>query len=209
MAAMTHQANDPSNSADSADDLIRSVMADQRRDVNRNALPALEPVAEPTGRAARKVAAKAEKKNAKPQRKATGALIARIKGYRPTRRHIFWAVVAVIVIWRPWLIPGLLFVAFWVGLIAYLTLGPDRIAEWCAASWEKLSRRKPALAERLRQRADTFALKFDALLERLPDKWAEKLALPDLSQAGTSQNDLDERPDPFDKLKDTPEVYRG
>ena len=75
-------------------------------------------------------------------------------------------------------------------------------------AWDKLAQRNPALAEKLRQRGDRFALRFDAMLDKLPNKLAENLAMPDLSAPVRSDVDLDAEPDPFDKLK-LPEVYRG
>ena len=191
----------------STESLIRSVMVEQKRTRSRDRLPELEPVEEevtmrgPLTYVNRVV---------KPQRSTGEAsgLKARILAYRPTRKHILIAAFVLIMVMRPWLIPGLLFIAFWVGLIIWLTLGPDRVTEWAQSAWERLNRRKPELADRLRQRADAFALRFDALLDKLPDSWAEKLALPDMSNPVANGETLEERPDPFDRLK-LPEVYRG
>lgn len=190
--------------------LIRAVMVDQKRSANREILPELEP----TGSDRPKPAPQAARRQARSPRrqahkiKGVKALKARILGYRPTRKHIFWAAFALIMVLKPWLIPGIVFVAFWVGLIAWLSLGPDRVGEMVHSAWDKLATRKPGLADRLRQRADAFALRFDALLEKLPDAWAERLALPDLSAPVDDPDSLDNRPDPFERLKPS-EVYRG
>lgn len=194
----------------SADELIRSVMIEQKRVKSREVLPELEPVEEtrePAPRMARKAARTAPKGAYQPD--ARTGIVDRIKAYRPSRKHIFLVVLAGVVIWRPWLVPGILFVTFWIGLIVYLTLGPDRTMEKLSAVWTWLQRTRPETAEKLRDSADRFALKFDALLERLPDRWAERLALPDFSQPSDAQVKMDEATDPFDRLKPLPEVYRG
>ena len=120
-----------------------------------------------------------------------------LRTYRPTKKHIAWAVVAALVLYRPLMVPLVALLLVWLVLIAYLTLGPDRWGEIVGGAWQRLHARKPELAERVRHRADRFAEKFDRLLDRLPDSWAERLALPDFS--GAQEGD-DDRPDPFDRL---------
>lgn len=119
-----------------------------------------------------------------------------LRSYRPTRKHITLAVLAGIMLYRPLLIPLVLLLVFWVVLIAYLSLGPDRWAEILSNGWLRLKARRPALAERLRLKADRAAEKWDKILDRLPEAWAERLALPDFSD----QPDPEDRPDPFDRL---------
>lgn len=127
-------------------------------------------------------------------------LMAKVRGYRPTRKHVFFASIALIVFLRPWLIPAILFVTFWVVLIAYLTLGPDRVAELVSNGWQRLRARRPELAETIRQKADRMALRVDKLLDRLPTKWTENLYLPDFSQPVEKPDEFEARPDPFDRL---------
>lgn len=196
-----------------ADDLIRSIMVDEKREYKRQSLPELEPVdVAPLPETEPQPKSKAPKSRKSKSRGPAGFSVEHLKqrvlSYRPTRKHISLALLAFVVFMRPWLIPGLLFVAFWVALVAYLTLGHDRMAEILSSGWQKLATRKPETAKALRHRADMFALRFDALLSKLPDSWAEKLALPDLSQSSEDDEKLDELPDPFDRLK-LPEVYRG
>ncbi|WP_371225955.1 hypothetical protein [Roseovarius sp. 2305UL8-3] len=209
MAEISPDRDAASTEAKSADELIRAVMSDQKRVVSRNALPDLEPVPEEIdpreAKRARKILAAAQKGKHPGLR---DRISSRITGYRPRVKHILLAALALVMFFRPWLIPGLLFVAFWVVLVAYLTMGHDRMVEIISNGWDRFVKRYPKRAERLRQRADRFALKFDAMLDRLPDSWAEKLALPDLSQPSKPDESLDERPDPFDRLRQ-PEVYRG
>ena len=119
----------PTNDVDlgSTERLIQSVMSDQKRVTSRMTLPELEPVeAEEVTSAPR-----AQMQHSSAQRDThmteRRSLKGRIRTYRPTRKHIVLAVVALVIVLRPWLIPGIMFDTFWVGLIAWLTLGPDRI----------------------------------------------------------------------------------
>ena len=161
-------------------------------------------------KSADKVVASAAQQVAAPQpavRKGPGILrrlarllrLDRLLSYRPTRKHLIYAVLALIMVVRPWLLPCVLLLIFWAVVIAYLTLGPDRVTEIVATRWYKLRERRPALAERLRQRADKIALRIDAVLDRLPEKWTNGLYLPDLSEAALL-GAQDDRPDPFDRL---------
>ncbi|MFN3210814.1 MAG: hypothetical protein ACE369_17790 [Roseovarius sp.] len=128
---------------------------------------------------------------------AGSGLARRVMWYRPTRKHIALAAVAALVLYRPLMVPLLALVAVWVVLIAYLTLGPDRWTEILVNAWLRLQARRPELAERVRLRADRFAEGFDRVLDRLPEAWAERLALPDF----TAHTQMDEdAPDPFDRL---------
>lgn len=195
--------NTPDQSA--TESLIKSVISDQKRVASRDALPDLEPVEREANTTAQPAKNRFQPRKTNPNARS---LKGRILAYRPTRNHILIGAFVIVMILRPWLIPGILFVTFWVGLIAWLTLGPDRMLEWAGNAWDRLSTRNPDLAERLRQRGDAFALRFDAMLDKLPDSWAEKLALPDMSRPLEVEKDLSKAPDPFEKLK-LPEVYRG
>ncbi|WP_135500999.1 hypothetical protein [Roseovarius aestuariivivens] len=125
------------------------------------------------------------------------AIPAALRGYRPTRKHVILAALALVVLWRPLLLPILAFVTFWLGLIIYLTVGPERCAEMGAGIWARFAARFPKRAERVRRRADAFAERFDRFLDRLPEPLADRLALPDFS---VPMHDDPSRPDPFDRL---------
>ena len=120
-----------------------------------------------------------------------------IRGFRPKRKHLLLAALGLVMILRPLLLPIVVFVTFWLGWIVYLTLGPERCAEIWGGLWARFAQRHPTRAERLHRRADAFAERFDRLLDRLPESWAERLALPDLSPPPA---DAPDRPDPFDRL---------
>lgn len=63
----------------------------------------------------------------------------------------------------------------WVPLGLVALMGPSVV-------WARVVRLTPRLADRLRRRADTLAVHYDALLDRLPGDWTKSLYLPDLSQ---------------------------
>lgn len=186
----------PSDSRATTDDLVRSLVAEHRRTRSHNILPELAPPDEPTA-------------TSKRPWHGRGNPLARLRGVRPGPRHLAWAALGLTALIYPLLFPLLVILTALVVGIVYLTLGPDRIAELLASGWDRLARRRPDLAERLRQRADRFAMRFDALLKHLPDSWAEALALPDLSGGDLRRGADDKRPDPFDRLRPPADVYRG
>ncbi len=210
---------------DRADALIRRMIVEQKRDASREALPEIEREggadAAPANTARRfpwqKQSKPAEATPQKPAREerapvsrgatrrpSLGKLFSALPRLRIARWHVIAGAVLLICIFRPWLLPAIFFISLWVLLIAYLTLGPDRMAELVSGGWYRLHARRPALAEKLRRRADALALRLDALLDRLPEKWTAGLYLPDLS--GPEEPDAT-RPDPFDRL--AREVRRG
>ena len=113
-----------------------------------------------------------------------------------TRKRVFWAAVIVLVYFRPMLLPFIFIVLFWIFLIAYLTLGHDRFFEIIHKAWARFSKRFPKRAEALRAKADRFAELFDRALDYLPEAWADRLSLPDLS----GKTAFDDQPDPFERL---------
>lgn len=181
---MTGKSN-PSEPPVTTDDLIRSLVVAQRRVESRNALPELAPPAEEM-RAPEKPARRARR-----QTRVGGTVLASLRAWRPKSRHLLWGTMALAMLLYPLLLPAVLLLILASALIVYLTLGSDR------------------LGDRLRQRADRAALRLDALRARLPDHWVERLALPDLSGTTSTDHGLDDRPDPFEKLKGLPDVYRG
>ena len=183
----------------STDDLIRQVMTEQKREENLKVLPELEPqvhleqspaadMPEPPTGSVNKVP---------PERRGL-RLRNRLGHIRPTRRQIGLAAIVLVAIWRPWLIPLTLLTGLLLVAICYLTLGHDRWAELWAAGWQRFCARWPDRAEAVRRRADALALKWDAVLDRLPEAWADRLGLPDLS--GHGQSAPEDAPDPFDRL---------
>lgn len=212
----------------SADDLIRKMIVAEKREINRAALPELEPVHQPDApqpdprdgfvKHPRKkfglMKAFSSKRTTQPLEvaanpppgptpKHVAAIIASVRDYRPTLKHTVYAAIAAVFLASPWTIPIILFVTFWVVLIAYLTLGPDRVAELVVVGWQALHKRRPALAEVIRQRAEMTALRIDGFLDRMPEKWRDGIQIPDFS---TNKGAADDRPDPFERLtKEAPQ----
>ncbi len=123
-----------------------------------------------------------------------------IREFRPTRKQIAFVVLVGIMLWRPWLIPGLLFVTFWVALIAYLSVGPDRVREIGQGRWEWFSARHPERAERVLTWAQRWADRMDGWLARLPERWTDGIYLPDLGRSQADAGPVEAQPDPFDRL---------
>ncbi|MEO3416490.1 hypothetical protein AAFO92_17705 [Roseovarius sp. CAU 1744] len=192
-----------------ADILIREVMIEQKRQNNHQALPEIvadgpettpAPIKHPRRLFRRKRTGAPDDtlpKTAGQLSRAIGAGILLVRGYRPSRKHLIFAVLAAIMYFRPWLLPGTLFITFLCVLIGYLTLGPDRVAELVVGAWQRLHARRPDLAETIRQRAEAMAVRIDAALDRMPGKWADGVHVPDFSKPDPAEAD---RPDPFERL---------
>lgn len=119
----------------------------------------------------------------KPQRVGSGrmdALKAQITGYRPTPRHILLASAALLIVFRPWLVVGLMVLALMLLGLIFLVLGYDGfwLRAMGAARW--YANRNPDRAEELNRKFDTFAMKWDAFLDRFPEGTVDGLYLPDL-----------------------------
>ncbi|MEM6304347.1 MAG: hypothetical protein AAF744_06475 [Pseudomonadota bacterium] len=109
-----------------------------------------------------------------------GRLKASIKGYRPTPRHIIVAGAVLLVVFRPWLVLGLVFLFLFVFAGILLILGYDgfwrqvmRLGRWYA-------RKHPSRSGELHRKLDRFAMRFDAFLDRFPEGTVDGLYLPDL-----------------------------
>ena len=170
---------------DTARDMVRKVMQEEERPVRHKRLPTLAPP-EPAP-APSPAGAAAPMHNAAQRRRLM-----------PRRKHVWLLALALVMVWKPLLLPLIVLVTFWIGLICYLTLGHERSAAGAARIWSGYERRWPARAARARRRADGFALWWDRVLDRLPERWAARLAMPDLS--GDAPGLPDDAPDPFERL---------
>lgn len=132
---------------------------------------------------------------------ALRGLKARIAAYEPKRRHGVVLLLLALMIWRPWLIPGLLFLALWVILIVYFTVGPDRITELALGVWEWFSKRHPERAQRWLTRIQAGADRLDGWLAALPESWTDGIYLPDLGRSATEERPEALEADPFDRLQ--------
>ncbi len=154
-----------------------------------------EPVAEPEPtqeRSASKAAGLIDRLNAK------------VLGYRPTPRHIVLGGLALLVIFRPWLVLGLVFLFAFILTGVFLILGYDGfwrramgIARWYA-------RKHPSRSTELHRKLDNFAMKFDAFLDRFPEGTVDGLYLPDLGDLTEADKRHDEALDRrFETLRET------
>lgn len=110
---------------------------------------------------------------------------------------------ALIIFFKPWVLPLVLFVLLWLSLILFLVLGGARISELLQAGWRGYARRRPEASARMLARLQRSADRVDGLLARLPEKWADGIYTPDLGRSTSEWSaaavaDLAE--DPFDKL---------
>lgn len=122
---------------------------------------------------------------------------AQLRNIRLSRKTVLLVLLVGIMLWRPWLLPVTFLLIFSTLLIAYFSLGPDRVAEIVIAGWKRLHARRPELAEHLRQRAEAVAERIDACLDQLPEKWTDGIYVPDLSLPDPEEAN---RPDPFERL---------
>lgn len=199
-----------------ADELIHKMMVDQKRSDSRRALPNLatekaKPVAGKVKHPRRLFKLRCSKeaapvsgtpkipaaKKQRPSMNVAGQIRAVAGRIRAKPQLVAWLLVAAVFLWRPWLIPILLLVTFFTVLVAYFSLGPDRVAELVVTNWKRLRARRPELAETIRLRAVATAKRIDAVLDRLPEKWTDGLHVPDFAPP---ENELDNLPDPFERL---------
>ncbi|VAV88220.1 hypothetical protein MNBD_ALPHA07-941 [hydrothermal vent metagenome] len=127
--------------------------------------------------------------------------LARLKAYRPTRKHIGFAVLALVVFFRPWLIPITILTLVVIAVIAWLSLGPDRVTEFIYGLWLRLRARNPEQAEKIRSRFQAGVTRINKISDWMPGKWAERARLPDFSD-DNQQAPSPDRVDPFDRLAD-------
>lgn len=118
---------------------------------------------------------------------AAALVAARLKVYRLTRRHVAMAVLVVLALWRPWLLVAMVGLPMLIVAGIFAVVGHDRFWAGVLRGYRRLHARNPARAERLRSRADRFALRWDAVLDRFPDGTVDALYLPDLNSLQEAQ----------------------
>jgi len=112
-------------------------------------------------------------------------------------------VLGLIVLFKPWLIPVVLFISVWLSLIVFLLLGSSRISELIESAWEMYQARRPGSAARIMGRLQNAADRLDGILARLPARFADGVFTPDL---GRSERDMAlenvqlPQNDPFERL---------
>lgn len=117
-----------------------------------------------------------------PRRPKAQGRLARVGAWRPTPRQVVWTGVALLVLFRPWLVLGLLFLSVILVTGLFLALGYEGF--WRRVLWlmRRYAGRQPERAARLQARLDAFAMKWDALLDRFPEGSVDGLYLPDFGE---------------------------
>ena len=107
-------------------------------------------------------------------------LIARLRGFRPTTRQIAFLSLALLVVLRPFW-----FVVVGVSLLvvvagSFMIFGSDRVWGVVLALLDRVEAISPKRADRLRDRLDDFACRWDSFLDRFPEDYVEAFYMPDL-----------------------------
>ncbi|KIC45437.1 hypothetical protein [Tateyamaria sp. ANG-S1] len=107
------------------------------------------------------------------------ALIQRVRTFQPTTRHIGLALMALLFVVRPhWFVIGAV-LALMLVVGTFLTLGADRVWHGILAWLDRIEARNPARAAELRGKLDTFAYRWDSVLDIFPDGMVDSLYMPD------------------------------
>jgi hypothetical protein len=113
-------------------------------------------------------------------------LLARVKDkvadIRVTPKRVaLVALVALILFW-PWLMVGILFFCAFIVTAIFLTLGYDGFWRRAMGLGRWYARRRPAHAAVIHEKLDTFAMRWDAVLDRFPEGTVDGLYLPDFGE---------------------------
>jgi hypothetical protein len=146
---------------------------------------------QPRGRAAAFPALDADtKESATGARKslAPAEAIARLRGFRPSTRHLAIVSMLLLVVVRPhWFVIGaVLMLAVVIG--SFMILGADRIWHGVLKRLRRIEATNPARAARLRTRLDGFAYRWDGFLDLFPDGMVDGLYMPDFQSMEQSDD---------------------
>lgn len=119
--------------------------------------------------------------------------------YEPKWRHSAAILALAILIGWPGLLPLLLGLAIILPIIAYLTLGHDRMTETVAAGFARFRRLDPVRAEALRDWAMRRVSGAERLLSWFPERWVSGLYLPDFRDAPSAHAKM--QLDPFARFQ--------
>ncbi|WP_339823578.1 hypothetical protein [Sulfitobacter dubius] len=124
--------------------------------------------------------------------------------WRPSPRVIILAALALLVVLRPLLMLGLIFLTVFITLGVFIALGYDGFWQRAMALGRWYSKRRPERADRMRARLDAFAMKWDAVLDCFPEGTVDGLYLPDFGEMAAADVRHDEALDRrFDKLRNS------
>ena len=133
-----------------------------------------------------------------------GRLKAKITGYRPTAKHLVVAALVLLVLFRPWLVVGILFITAFILTGTFLILGYDGFWHRMMSGARWYARRRPSRAAHVQRKLDAFAMKFDGFLDRFPEGSVDGLYLPDFGELAAAEAQHDEALDRrFDSLRES------
>ncbi|QUJ75721.1 hypothetical protein KDD17_12250 [Sulfitobacter albidus] len=116
----------------------------------------------------------------------------RLLSYRPTPRHIALAALVLLVVMRPWLVVGIVFLTLFVMTGVFLIMGFDGFWQGISKLLRWYGRHRPARAAVLHARLDAFAVRWDGFLDRFPEGTVDGLYLPDLGELAAAEARHDE-----------------
>lgn len=131
-----------------------------------------DPVAKPVDESPNDIAADVEPKP---------SMMERLRGisYRPSRKLVIWAVIVSLIVLRPHVfVIGTIVLLVSLGA-AFAIFGSEAVWSGVMRLFARYATYAPNRAARFATRMDTFALRWDALLDRFPDGAVDGLYLPD------------------------------
>lgn len=124
-----------------------------------------------------------------------GKIKASVFGYRPKPKHIAIALACLLVLFRPWLVVGLLLLFALSFVCLFLIVGYDGFWQRVIGFGRWYASRRPSKAQELHAKLDAFALKWDGFLDRFPEGTVDGLYLPDLGDLAKADARHDEAVD--------------
>lgn len=121
-----------------------------------------------------------------PRAGLVGKLSALLGGYRPKSAHIVIAALVLLVIMRPWLFLGLIFITLFIMAGVFLIVGYDGFWQGVMKVARCYANRRPERAVAIHARLDRFAMRWDAVLDRFPEGRVDALYLPDFGELATA-----------------------
>ena len=173
-----------------AEEPLAATAPSKRELLEQQAIAPPEPQA-PAAHPRKKLGRGKRAKAVRPPRSEDGR-IARMKaavlGYRPTPRHIVIAGAVLMVFFRPWLVLGLAFLSLFILTGIFLILGYDGFWRRAMGFARWYARRHPTRAVEMHRKLDSFAMKWDAILDRFPEGTVDGLYLPDFGDLAEAES---------------------
>ncbi|KKK78222.1 hypothetical protein LCGC14_2845720 [marine sediment metagenome] len=184
--------------SDGAADVVRSPGDNEVEPSGASQKPGVKP--RPLGRGAFPDLSKPESDKPKSRKRA----VSKLPDWRPSPGMITLAVLALLVVLRPWLVLGLILLMVFITLGVFLALGYDGFWQRAMALGRWYAGRRPERAARIHARLDAFAMRWDAVLDRFPEGTVDGLYLPDFGEMAAADLRHDEALDRrFDSLRNS------